>query len=379
MKLLRISILLCSLLLLTSCIETLQLEDLGIILSRGVDSTEDQELEITMAILQFMKDAPSTTKTVSGSGKTLKAAVQDANKSVSQEIVPGKIDLEIYGRDLAEQGLNPILDTLRRDADIPNTLLLAVADSKASELFTVEEESINTNLGEFLRGLIQPGTEEQLFPEVPLPGFSTTIRNEGIDPILPILGLRDGLPALVGIALFKDDKMVGELPLEYEGYFKMMEGTLRNYFLNLTVPIKALEPYLVDMKHAEQFDHIDMSLVVEKGKSKIKLKNKEKLQYDTNVNIKLNLQEINVPLKLDLPEAVSKLENEIEKKIKENYENILSHLKEVNSDAFGYGITYRIQNKDGKLTDEEWDAKFPQIEVKYDVKARIVQQGEVHR
>lgn len=379
MKLLRISILLCSLLLLTSCIETLQLEDLGIILSRGVDSTEDQELEITMAILQFMKDAPSTTKTVSGSGKTLKAAVQDANKSVSQEIVPGKIDLDIYGRDLAEQGLNPILDTLRRDADIPNTLLLAVADSKASELFNVEEESINTNLGEFLRGLIQPGTEEQLFPEVPSPSFSTTIRNEGIDPVLPIMGLRDGLPALVGIALFKDDKMVGELPLEYEGYFKMMEGTLRNYFLNLTVPIKALEPYLVDKKHVEQFDHIDMSLVVEKGKSKIKLKNKEKLQYDTNVNIKLNLQEINVPLKLDLPEAVSKLENEIEKKIKENYENILSHLKEVNSDAFGYGIAYRIKNKGGKLSDKEWDVKFPKIDVKFNVKVRIVQQGEVHR
>lgn len=380
LKLLKVSILVGSLLFLTSCIETLQLEDLGILLSRGVDFTEnEQELELTMAILQFMKDAPSTTKTISGTGKTIKSAVQDANRTVSQEIVPGKLDLEVYGRDVAEQGLTPFLDTLRRDADIPNTLLLAVSETKAKELFTVDEETINTNLGEFLRGLIQPGTEERIFPEVSLPSFTAKLRNEGIDPILPIMGMREGIPALVGIGILKDDKLVRELPLENEVYFKMMEGTIRNFFLNITVPIEPLEPHLVDKTHAEKFNHIDMTFVVDEGKGEIVLKNKDKLQFDTNIKIDLNLQEINVPLKLDLPEAVKELEKQIEKQIREQYEDILTKLKDVNSDVFGYGIAYRIKNKGGNLSDKEWNAKYPNIDVKYNVNTKIIQQGEVHR
>jgi spore germination protein len=368
---------LSTILLLSSCIPTLQLEDLGVITSRGVDMTEKNELEITMAVLQFQANSTSPSTIVSGVGSTIKGAVDDAGQKVSQQLVPGKLELEIYSKDVAEKGLNPYLDTLRRDANIPDTMLLAVAEEKAKDIFHIQEEYISTNIGEFLHGLIQPGSEQRLFPGISIHRFSANINNEGIDPIAPIIGLREGIPIITGIALFKDDKMKGQLPIEFEHYFTLNEGTVREDLVEIELPMEPLAEYLP--KGTGDDEKLNLVALIEKGSGDIKSKDQEGFKFDTNIQIELNLLEISREYKLDDSKAIEQLEKEIEKQTKTRYEDILTYMKELNTDSFGYGMIYRTNKKSGKLSDKEWDEKFPNIDVKFNINVEIIRHGTVNR
>ncbi|HAM79957.1 Ger(x)C family spore germination protein [Ornithinibacillus bavariensis] len=380
MKTMKICLILVSLLLLlSSCMESFQLENLGVILTRGTDITDDGEIEVTLSLLQFVKDSPNVNTTIKGKGKTVKGAVRNANTKTNQEIVVGKQELEIYGRSAAEKGIKPLLDTLRRDANVPNTLFLAVSESDASSLFNVQDPGISANLGEFLHGLIRLGEEKRIFPERSLPKVAALINTPGIEPTLPILGMKKGIPSKYGIALFKEDKMVGQLPLKDEVLVQVMEGTLREHYYEMTIPIDMVADYLSDKSHAKKDKNVNMVYIVEKGKGNIKLKNKEKLQFKTTINMLLNLLEISESLKLDNPEAIHGLEKEIENNIKKRFEEILSIIQELNADIFGYGVQYRIHKKGGELSTEEWNRLFPKIDVEIDVNVKIIRHGEVHR
>ncbi|MEN2767770.1 Ger(x)C family spore germination protein [Ornithinibacillus xuwenensis] len=364
---------------LSSCVQTQQLEQLGIIASRGVDLTDNNEVEITMAVLQFEADSQDYTKVITGKSHSIKGAVDEADKRSNKTIVGGKLELEIYGKSVAEKGINPYLDTLRRDATIPDTMLLAVSETTGKEIIDTQESGLSTNIGEFLHGLVQTGIQTKLFPSVSLQQLSTIINNEGIDPILPIIGLDEGVPKIKGIALFKNDKLVGEVPIEEEKLFMLIQGTVRGQLFEVQLPTEALSDYIKDESSGDSEENFTTTFLIEHGTGDIKLKNKEKLQFDTNIDIELNLMEISKKYDLEKEKAIQDLEKEVEKEVKKRYEKILKQLKELNSDAFGYGVIYRINNKDGKLTKKEWDKLFPKIESKFTVNVDIIRHGTVNK
>jgi spore germination protein len=361
---------------LTSCVQTQQLEQLGVIASRGVDLSENNEVEITMAVLQFEADSQNYTKIITGKAKSVKGAVDEANKKSNKEIVGGKLELEIYGREIAEKGLNPYLDTLRRDATIPDTMLLAVSDTTGKDIINMQESGLSTNIGEYLHGLVQTGIQKKLFPSISLQQLLTTINNEGVDPILPIISIEDSLPKINAIGLFKNDKMVGTMPIEDDKLFMMIQGTVKGQLFEVQVPTEALSEYITEDKtNEEKFTTV---FLIEHGVGDIQLQNKEKLQFNTNIDIELNLMEVSQEYNLDKEKAIQDLEKEVEKVIKERYEKILKQLKELNADAFGYGVIYRINTTDGKLTKKEWDKLFPKIESKFNVNVDIIRHGTVN-
>ncbi|WP_096273679.1 Ger(x)C family spore germination protein [Paucisalibacillus globulus] len=374
----KITLMILSMILfLSSCVQTFQLEDLGIITSRGVDRADNNDIEITMSVLQFQANSTKPTIIVSGVGSTIKGAVEDAGKKVSQELVPGKLELEMYSRELAEDGLKSYIDTLKRDANIPDTVRLAVTEDNSREILHTQEEHISTNVGEFLHGLVQPGAEQRLFPEVSLQKFARIINDEGIDPILPIIGLREETPVITGIALFKDDKMKGQLPIKDEYYFTIIEGLTQEELIEIEIPTDSVEKYLIHGNGGEE--QLKIVLLIEKGTGDIQLTDKDKLHFDTNIKIELSLLEISREYKLDDAKALKKLEQEIEKVITSRYEEIFSYLKEVNTDVFGYGEKYRIKKKGGKLSDKEWDKSFPTIHSNFNVNVNIIRHGTVNR
>ncbi|MBS3680592.1 Ger(x)C family spore germination protein [Ornithinibacillus massiliensis] len=379
MKRLRILLLLGIVPILSSCLETAQLEDLGVITARGVDRIENQEIEMNMAILQFQTNFTHPTTVVKGVSDTIKGARADANQSVSQYLVPGKMQLEIYGKELAQSGINPFIDTLIRDAAIPDTLLLAVAEEKARDIFHIPVENISTNLGEFLHGLIEPSGESQIFPSVTLHKFAVIINNEGVDPILPMMGVRDDIPTITGIALFKDDKMKGQLPIELEHLFTIMDRPQTGELLELIIPREAVSEYLMNSEEAEKIGEIRLVFLIEHGTTKKVLTDKEKLTFDTNIRLDVSLQEISSKYNLDDPKAINSLEKEVEKVLTAQYEDILEYLKEINADSFGYGTVYRINNKDGKLTDKEWDEKYPKLDVTFNINVNIIRHGTINK
>lgn len=369
-----ILILLCF--FLVSCIPTEEIEDLGIITARGIDIVEKDLLETTLIIFQFDVQSSSITKQVTGKGKTLKGAMNNADLESVFTLTPGKIEIELYGREAAEKGILPSLDTLQRDARVSNTMYLAISDTTAKDVLTMSEEKISMNIGQFLRGIIENNATDHNFPKVTLQDFLRIYFDIGIDNALPIFELEDdNIPKVTKIALFKADQLAGELSIQEATFLNLLSQTVKEKLLELSLPGEPFKEYLEKREHRKNDEKLHVNFLIEKGNSKTKLIDKGNLVFETEVNIELRLVEQSLGVLFKNAQVIQLLEEEVKQKMTADFESLLAKTQELGSDPFGYGIIYRINQKDGKLTREEWREKYPEIKVKFKVKPKVVRHG----
>ena len=378
MKAKKIVILLICCLLLAGCPKKRQLDQLGIINARGIDVDEEETIKINFVIFQFEQQSANLTKIVTGTGKTVNGAMVNANYETNFLLGSGKIQLDLYGRETIEQGIRPYLDNLNRDPSTPDTMYLAISDTTAEEMLSVQEQGISTNIGQFLHNTIeQSTTADYVFPRVSMQKFMLYLMDVGRDPILPIFTLENETPKITGIGVLQDDRLVGELPIEDKYLINLPLRDLGNEVYELSIPIEPFRKDLEFEKTKEQ-NQIDLSLKLLKNKGSTKLINKENLEFETDITLSADLNEISIYESLDFKDKaiVKKLEKEIEKTLTKKYENMLTYLQEVNSDVLSYGESYRAQVSDHRLKKSEWRKLYPQIDVKFNINVKLIHTGE---
>lgn len=365
--------------LLTSCIPSRQIENLGIINAGGVDRLDSNQIELTMEVFQFASQATDLTRIMSGKGKTIKGAVDDANTASQFALTPEKIQLELYGKETAKKGILPYLDTLNRDASLPDSMYLAISDTTAKEMLSVNTDKINMDMGQFLYGLIEESSRDHLFPRVNFQGSQTRFYDIGRDPYLPLFEIENDIPKLTGIAIMQDDRYVGKLPIEDKVYFNLIQSKIKDIDLELTLPTKPFEKYIEKEENiSKREDTMHTAYNILKGSSKTELVDKENLVFETNIDLRLNLIEMSEEVVVNDKKIVKLLEEGINEAVKDKYDKILAQLQEWNADPLGYGSIYRIhQGKNKQLTREEWREKYPEITVNFNVNATVDSHGAV--
>src|SRR5690625_43827 len=167
----KLTMLLLLSILLISCVEPEQIEQIGIINARGLDSLKDDLLGTTLVIYQFSSESDSISKTRSGKGSTVRGAMEDTEHTTSFRLTPGKIKVEMFGRELAEKGIFPYLDTLGRDAQMSDMMYLTLSDTTAKEVLSIEENLTSKNVGQFIYELIKNETIHHNIPRKTLHDF----------------------------------------------------------------------------------------------------------------------------------------------------------------------------------------------------------------
>lgn len=365
-------------LFLASCIPSREIENLGIINTRGVDNIEGDKIETTLAIFQFEGQSNEISKTVFGKGNTLKGAMVNANLESNFKLTAEKTQLELYGLKTAKDGILPYIDTLNRDASLPDTTYLAISNTTAKELLTIEKEDITMDTSQYLHGLIEENSTDHLFPRVTFQEFLTNFYDIGKDPYLPLFDLQDNIPKLASIAIMQDDKYVGKLSADNIIYFNLIMDKIKDKRFELSLPMKPFVKYIEKSANIKQRDDVlHTAYNIIKGKSKTTLIDKENLVFQTKIDLRLNLFEMSEKILIKDKKVIKLLEKEIEKEIASHYEKLLAQLQEVNSDPFAYGTVYRINKKDSILKRTEWREKYPKIDVRFKVDANVITHGSV--
>ncbi|MGY0693823.1 Ger(x)C family spore germination protein [Virgibacillus sp. FSP13] len=369
-------ILLLLTILLTGCIQTKTIEDLGIINTRGVDLIEDNQLDTTLVIFKFDAKKQEVSKIVSGKGNTIKNARQHASYNTRFQLTPGAIDLEIYGKNAAKKGIMRYLDTLNRDARVSDTMSLAVSDTTAKEIIMSGEKSGIPNTGRYLHNLVKKNIKENVIPRVNLHDFVHFYFDKGRDPFLPSLGVKDGKPVLSSLAIFQDDRQVGQIPMKKAFYITMFNQTIKDLYIEIPLPLKPFTKYAYNMNKEElNSNHFYTLLTVLNGKNKTKITDVKNLEFQTKVDLEVSLLEMTEQISVKEQAAIKIMEKEIEKVIKHQYEKLLSDLQTLNADPFGYGSIYKANRPGGKLKRTEWRDKFPTIDVDFKVNVKILRHG----
>ena len=362
-------------LFLVSCIQTQEIEKLGLINAAGIDSLDDDQLEMTLVVFQFSTQSEEITTLISGKAKTIKGTVEDADRSSTFRLAPGKIKLTVFGKELSEKGIMPILDTQARDARLPDLMYLSVSKTTAKEILSIDEEDISTDIGQYLHGIIENHSTDHNIPRKTLQDFLRVYYDIGQDNVLPLFEVVDNKPKLSAVGVFKEDKLVGEITNDQAGLINLMDRTVKERVLELSLPIEPFEPYLEKRTDPNKERKVEVIVMIKKGESKTKLINKGNLVFETVTTLELRLLEQSAGIKLDDPHVIKLMEKEVEKEMEHRFDKLLTKLKKLEIDPFGYGRYYKSSKKDKSLTMEEWRKKIPEIEVNFKVDADIISQG----
>lgn len=361
--------------LLISCVEPEQIEQIGIINARGLDSLKDDLLETTVVIYQFSSESDSISKTRSGKGSTVRGAMEETEHTTSFRLTPGKIKVEMFGRELAEKGIFPYLDTLGRDAQMSDMMYLTISDTTAKEVLSIEENLMSKNVGQFIYELIKNETIHHNIPRKTLHDFFRIYYEVGQDNVLPIFEIYEEVPRQKSIAVLQDDKLVGELDSEEAIFINLMNRTIKRQIIEVNLPLGPFKEYIEKKEKHNHNDVFHTAYRIEKGSSKTKVVDEDDLLFQTDTKIKMRLLEQSAGLLLKDEQVIQLLEKEVEKKLTSHFKELLDQLQELNADPFGYGRYYRIIQKDGKLTVAEWREKFPEIKVDFNVDIEIIRHG----
>ncbi|MBR3118545.1 Ger(x)C family spore germination protein [Oceanobacillus profundus] len=370
--------------ILTSCVPYKQLEELGIINTRGVDVTENNRVETTIIAYQFDAQNPQITTSTTGVGKTIKGARENAGYNTNFELSPGQIRLELYGKETAEEGILEYLSTLVRDARVSDTMLVAISNITANEVLTVGQEELNTDVGQIIQSLIEKEVKEYSIPKTSLQHFLHIEADIGQDPVAPIIGLRNNKPAIVGIGAFSNDKLVGELHIDQAFLINTFLTNVKGTPMEVSLP---REPFLdfifnnetnsMQPDKLEDKEHLTILVRISKGKGNITLKNIDDLHFEANVHLEVDLYETSELLSVKNEKIAAILEEEIEKEFMRQYDELLAKLQEMDSDPLGFGGIYRTKKKGERLTDTEWREKYTDITVDFNVNVDLMHYGTI--
>src|SRR5690625_204149 len=380
MKAKKLTMLLLLSILMTGCIEPEQIEKIGIINARGLD-LENDLLETTVVIYQFSSESDSISKTRTGKGQTVRGAMEDTEHTTSFRLTPGKIKVEMFGKEIAKKGIFPYLDTLARDAQMSDMMYLTISDTTAKEILSIEENILSKNVGQFLYELIKNETTDQNIPRKTVHEFFQIYYEVGQDNVLPVFEIHEDVPRQKSIAILQDDKLVGEVSSENNILINLMDSTIKRQIIEVTLPT---EPFIAYKKKGEKHHHNDpfhTAYRIEKGNSKNKVGDGENLPLQTDTKIKLRLLEQSTKFSIKNDQVLKLCEKEVEKKSTSDYCALLEQLQKLSADPFGYGRYYRIylkEQKDEKLTVARGREKFPKIRVDFNVDLEIIRHGIIN-
>ncbi|MBT2659517.1 Ger(x)C family spore germination protein [Bacillus sp. ISL-45] len=333
-------------LLLTGCVEKEIIDDVNIEMGVGYDQKENDKIEGTIMVPIFNPDKKIGNFTFSATASSNRDLVQEIQRKSAQPLVTGSLEIAIFGEEIAKKGIREFIDAFERDPSIGARVYFAVADDKAKEILTGTYG--NRGNAVHLSQLIKHNTESRNLPITNMHLFLFDLYQEGIDPYLPILKKTEPeVIDIVGIALFKDEKMVSELPSDKMFFLKLLtdkfsEGSYRLEMDEEQVAIKDLD-----------------------SKNKLKIRKREPYVVDVEIEIKGLIREYTG--KIVTPEVIKKIEKEFEDQVNKETTAMIQDFQEKGIDPVGFGqfIKTKTRGFDFKRWEDEY--KNLTVNVKTDV------------
>ncbi|ESU33997.1 hypothetical protein G3A_03060 [Bacillus sp. 17376] len=359
-------------LLLSGCAEEKTLEKMGLVTTVGYDLTEDKQILSTMVILQIDPDAAQSSIILSAKSATSKGARNKADLKSPKKLQSGQLRLALFSEEVVRTGLINLADTLARDPSISELTYLAVVEGSTNKLLNQRNEQFS-DISQRLYKELDQNIKGEKIPSATLQEVMHDFYAPGIDPIMPTLKSNEGIVEISGMALIKNDKMVGKINAKEAFYLKLINDRYKAGAIELEVDKEGFDL----PESLEDSDTLAVVIDTIQSKSDINLISKENLQFELKIKLKTRLLEINQALDLKNPVHVKKLETKLSGKIISDVENLINKARDVGADPFGFGEIYRKSVRQANLTTEKWHGMYPESKVDVKVEFEILRTGVV--
>jgi spore germination protein KC len=374
------------LLIITGCWNRRELNELGIVSGMGFDRSENGYL-VSLQIINPGEiagegkgyDSPVTT--YQATGETVFKAVRKMTKELPRKAYLSHLRIVIISEKLAEEGFIDVLDFLSRDPEFRTDFFMAIAKGESAkdvlETLTPLEEIPTNKLFESLE------LSERLWGttvSIQLDKLISDLISEGKQPVLTGVNLQ-GDPQIgktrqnvattdepvplqySGIAVFRNDKLIGWLNEEESQGYNYSQGTVQSTII--TVP-------------CSEGGDLGIEVIETNAKTKGKVEN-GKPKIELEIQVEGNIGDVECKVDLSKTQEIYKIEQKAQQSIKNNIEQVLHKAqKQYKTDIFGFGEAIRrAAPKTWKQIKDDWDSEFEAVTVNVAVEVRILRLGTV--
>ncbi|MFD1357015.1 Ger(x)C family spore germination protein [Fictibacillus halophilus] len=346
--------------LLTGCqvVPSVNINEISMVQGLGFDKAEGNKMLGTILFPEYKMNESSTIRVLKAEGETARKIIDKSKNEVEYPLVNGQLRTVLFGREMAEEGIYPLIDTFGRSPSIGNLVQLAVVDGKATELLSMKTES-EANIPLYLQEMLEQNIEDGELPSSDYTVFTYNFYDDGTDPYLPLIKkVKDNIK-INGLAVFDKDQLKITLPVNDMFIFKIIKEKfimgahqfkLNNDEFVVISNVKASPKYKVTVK-----DSIPEFLIQVKMNARV-------LEYTSKKHTTV------VP-------RVKKFEKEITKSIERDAERIIKTFQENRVDPLGLGAQYEAHYRNFTL--KKWEEMYPDVSVNVQVKLNIVHTGIV--
>ncbi|MEJ8777915.1 Ger(x)C family spore germination protein [Pseudogracilibacillus sp. ICA-222130] len=359
------------LLLLTGCWDQRLLKEHSLILAIGYDLTEDGKIEKTITFPAKsggggQVSISTKTETISVIANTVKGAEIKTDEYSPEKFDRSKAKVIIIGKDLAEKGIFPALDSVYRDLRAPLYASVAIVEGTAKDALEVED-TYSLLTSDFYSQLLTTATEAGIIKDDNIQEICPIILSDGKDIIIPrITLLEDGKRAKIsGSILLNGDKWNGKLNLDENVMLLTLMGEAnKNRKMNL----------LVDPNEERQEKrYVNFSLRNEHRQLTWEHTGDNDITVTVKVSLQIEIDEYASDHLYDEKKA-KQLVDSITKQTEKRAKKTIEKIQEANNDALGVGE--KIKAYDPQLWQEiNWKETYPEIEIVPEFDIEIIRHG----
>lgn len=361
---------------LSGCWNRRELDTLAIV--SGVALDKPEEADQIMITTQIIK--PSEIESTSGNGgetsganpyfnltetgTSIIEAIRKITEICSRKLYWSHNNIIIISWDLAQEGVRKYLDLFVRDPEARLLVFLLVSKGQAKDILE-EKPDLKTIPAMEIAEIVKASGATSFAPQITLKVFSERLLSKTTSPVAPIILLteEEKRAHVAGTAVFKQDKLAGELDeIETRG-FLWVTGGIKSGIINVECPQgggqDSLEIIRADKKIIPE---------IKDGRIGITIKIKEEGNLISHMNNK----------DLSEPAAWEDLKKRQTAAIEGEIRAALQKAQQLNTDIFGFGESiYKKYPKLWREIEPKWDELFPSLEINIVVDAKLHHPGKL--
>ncbi|HWL24226.1 Ger(x)C family spore germination protein [Priestia aryabhattai] len=362
--------------LLTGCWDRREVNDTALVLGAAIDKEKGKNIKLTIQVLipnavsgqQQGGAAGGRAQTLvrSAIGENMADAASKLQLKFPRRIFWGHCKTYIIGEKLARKGgIHEQIDYLLRHPEPRERAHLFVSYGEAANLLSLQPP-IESYEGEVLRKL----SEMKIGMDVTVKDFEQMLTGDAGAALLPLIKKlppfsgekqEETIAYIVGTAIFKNDKMVGQIDA------KITRGLLwlRNEIEGTAITINPKKGQTISLDPIRQTTKLIPTIKNKKWGIIVKITSEGTIiQNGSNLDVMS-------------PQITKRVEKDVEKDIQKRINQSLKQVKKgMNVDAFGFADAFhRKYPKSWAKVKDHWDTILPDVDVKIDIKTRVRRPG----
>ncbi|MCA1032578.1 Ger(x)C family spore germination protein [Bacillus timonensis] len=365
-RILLLAIFLPTILLLSGCWDQTDITKFHIVTGVGIDFDSDSNYELTVQTLipSKTKEKNHQQQTFTAKGLTIYDAIDKLTTNSPKPLSYKQLQMLVVSKDVAEQGLNEVVDYFRREPTTRIKMKMFVSQSEPKELLSYKFNDSSATVKDISQSLRRK-SEYGYVHDITFYQYIDKLLSHTTHPILPIIKLENDSIETEGTALFKNGKMVGSLTGEETKAFQRLAEGL----------IEASYTFSYLNKHHNMRDYVTVS--VQDSKVKIEFDPTPLPTARILISEKALLREVRNSIPLN-DENIAVIEKSYANQIIYDTNLLLAKFQLLGLDLVNFSST--VAKSDAKTYREQlenWDEYFRQVQFEVLTKPKLVENGMI--